>query len=290
MSSRASLIQWMFSVESAPAMEHATLNGRSDFIAFLIAESHNTNRKRNGWDVLADDEVGAVVTSSIPNSVADLLESLTTIKMNESLPVFVPVGDISIVTQALSEAVKQVHDYPAKDGIGQVPRATVMHNRTQLRWNRISKKNGVKAPLCYFAKDNCISLMPCASITHMHNHGPLCGELTIAEEERFQRDGVFPEDRPCILCSRRVIGALISAHGNTVDPKRQYGHAIIYPLNSVVVNVPNGYTYDACYPISNVLPVYVPRADLPLVVREDELGPFYDEGSAIFGVQEPPLN
>lgn len=290
MSFRESLIAWILTIEPAPVMPHVKLSGRSDFIMFLVSECKNSSLKRHGWDCLSDEDKSPVVTSAIPHSVATLLESLTTIKMSESLPVFVPVGDISIITEALAETVQQVHDYPAKDGIGKIPLATVMHNRNQLRWNRASKATGERAPLCYFAGDNCISLMPCASITHMHNHGPLHGELTMDEEERFQRDGVFPEHRPCILCSRRIIGALIAAHGDTIDPKRQHGHAIVCPLTAVSVNISGGYTYDSCYPISNVLPVPVPRADIPLVVREDEIGPFYDEGAAIFGVQRDSLN
>lgn len=290
MSDRKSLIAWMLKIEPVPVMQHVSLNGRSDFIAFLISACKNSSLKRHGWDLVSDEDKGPVVTSVIPHSVATLLETLTSVKMSESLPVFVPVGDISVITEALAETVKQVHDYPAKDGIGQIPHATVIHNRTQLRWNRVSTKTGTKAPLCYFSGDNCVSLMPCASITHMHSHGPLHGELTMDEEERFQRDGVFPEDRPCILCSRRIIGALISAHGDVIDPKRQYGNAHVYPLNAVMVNIPGGYTYDSCYPISNVLPVPVPRADIPLVVREDDVGYFYDEGVAIFGVQRDSLN
>lgn len=289
MSLREPFIKWLLAIESPPQLQHATLNGRSDFISFLLAECKTTGLKRHGWDMLADDPKGSSATSAVPHSVATLLESLVSLKTDESLPVFVPVGDVSIITEALCEAVQQVHDYPAKDGIGQIPHATVMHNRTQLRWHRVSKATGVKAPLCYFSKDNCISLMPCASITHMHNHGPLYGELTMDEEERFQQEGVFPEDRPCILCSRRIIGALIAAHGDSIDPRRRHGRAIIYPLNAVMLNVPGGYTYDACYPVSNVMPVPVPRADIPLVVREDKFGPFYDEGAAIFGVQ-PSLN
>jgi hypothetical protein len=292
-----------------------SMAGRADFFQRLLLHANaptqpepepSPKRRRTGWaaldvvdkggvEVIPDVRVRTkepVCAPSIPKSVEDAVRPLTVMHMHASQPLFSPSSSIRIVNEALAHAVAHLSAVPVGDSVGHIPVATVRDDITQLSWGRVSKKTGEAMPLCFFAENKCSAPFSCASVDQLHSHGPLHGHLTPTEEARFQAEGLasIPLDRPCLLCERRDMAALIEIHGGLVNPERQYGHGIVWPLCVPLVNTPGGYTFEACYPVSNIVPAPIVRADIPLSVCNDMGPPHFDQGVSVFGIQASPLN
>lgn len=221
-------------------------------------------------------------SQNIPSAVEKLISPFTSLDKEARGPLFTPRDGIHIVNSTLSRVLTELSVGDVK-----LPIATVRDDMCQLSWKRVSRATGETAPLCYFASGG---PFVCAALDYMHSHGPLHAHLTPDEESRFQKEGVktIPTDRPCLLCERRGLASLIDMHGSSIDPTRQVGSPIIWPLCRSLVCAPGGYTRESCYPVNCVVPVPIVRADIPLVVRSDMGAPYFDQGTAIFGVS--PLN
>ena len=221
-------------------------------------------------------------SAHVPPSVEKLITPFTSLDQEIRGPLFTPRGALRVVNETLSRVMGELNVGDAK-----LPIATVRDDTVQLSWNRVSRATGESAPRCYFAQGG---VFVCAALDYMHSHGPLHAHLTPDEESRFQKEGTknLPKDRPCLLCERRDMASLIDMHGSSVDPTRQVGAPIIWPLCQPTVSAAGGYTREACYLVNCVVPVPIVRADIPLVVRDDLGVPYFDQGVSVFGVQ--PLN
>jgi len=221
-------------------------------------------------------------SSKLSHSVEKLVTPFTSLDQEIRGPLFTPRGSLRIVNEVLSRVLGELSVGDAK-----LPIATVRDDMVQLSWNRVSRATGDAAPLCYFSQGG---HFVCAALDYMHSHGALHAHLTPAEERRFQEEGAknLPKDRPCLLCERRDLASLIDMHGSSVDPTRQVGAPIIWPLCQPIVSSAGGYTREACYPVTCVVPVPIVRADIPLVVRSDMGSPYFDQGASVFGLA--PLN
>jgi len=264
--------------------------------AMLVSEMQNPAKT---WDAVGPGAAAAVpgvsgnsVEKPEPGLSKQAAEAIGPMLEREgamALPLYTPSDYVvTAANQALARAVAEIGGGLEKGG--HVPVSTVADDQIQLTWGRTSRATGESAPLCVYAKTN---LCVAASIA-TPALGPLHGQLTATEEERFQKHGAaaVPHDRMCLLCARHHLGALIEAHVGSGNAHRRCDHAIVIPLTASLVNAPGGYAAGACHPIGPVVAANIVRADLPMVARHNpETGKwFVDQGAAVFGVKPSPLN
>lgn len=292
---------------TADAVAQAMMIGKKSLVEFTIRTQLTTHamlasqmkNPANTWEA-----VGPGAAAAVPG-VSDAPEKKSNPGLSEeaaskigpmlaregamALPLYTPSDHvITVANQALAKAISEIGGGLEKGG--QVPVSTVADDQIQLTWGRTSKATGESAPLCVYAKTN----MCVAADIATPALGPLHGQLTATEEERFQLHGAaaVPHDRMCLLCARHHLGALIEAHAGSGSAHRRCDHAIVVPLTASLVNAPGGYAAGACHPIGPVVAANIVRADLPMVARHNpETGKwFVDQGAAVFGVKPSPLN
>ena len=185
------------------------------FFGKLLDNARPTKRRRTTVQTKHKD---------VAPDVAAALGPMLTAPSAHTTPLFSPSDDIPIINTALAHAVAQLNAVPMGTSMGHIPIATVRDDMEQLAWRRVSAATGEPAPLCYFATNKCSSLT-CASADNLHSHGPLHSHFTPTEEARFQAEGLksVPLDRPCILCERRDLAALIEIHGGLINQSVLHG-------------------------------------------------------------------
>lgn len=292
-------IQRLLAVSEGPtdAINAIPFLSRADFFARLITVSRS-DYNPTGWDVL--DE-GKDKTEIIPGlraiepdakcrvwtRLGHELKNMTTVRLHAQLPLFTAAAPISIINEALASVVAAIHVNHMGPTTGHIPVVDAGHNKEQNTWLRKSKATGKPLPLCRYANNRCAGVDMCASLMYRHSHGPLHVQLTPTEQREWDAGRFEPPERMCIQCEQRNMRALIEQHGMTADAQMQYRGVRVFPLTCPLVNTVGGYNEDAVYLSGPIVPVPVIR-DIPLTVAMDEQGrPYFNEGSAVFGVQAP---
>ena len=244
----------------------------------LFYDPHVRSRKtsRHEWPLGQPLRSASGLSKQAPTSVMNELSEFCSNPANRrSMPILRPTA---IQFQMISNAWQKVlsERWASEDEPRCVPVSPVEHEATQLEWGR-----GL-VPCCA-AKEECEALtLPGAP-------GPLHIYLSVAEQDSFDKDEIYPViPRFCLLCIRRDAHAL-SMLQNSLPPlaSRTGRAAFVLPPFVNLVDCPGGYRSAAfCQPLERSRIVAL-SGQLNVQYNQITEKWFVNQGNIVFGA---PLN